>query len=117
MMRWSRPPPQFTGPHADATVMPELVGKTIEDLAQGASALRLWCRACGRDVLITPRGLRELGRSCLAWPVARFVRAARCDTCGERQAQGSGWPLESGHRGRAIIVRQEQHGGPRLDRK
>jgi hypothetical protein len=102
---------------AEAAVLPELRQVTIEDMTRGAQALRLWCRACGRDVLITPLGLRQLGRRVQPWPVERFVRAARCDTCGEQQAQGSGWPLEPKHMGRAIIIRQERHNGPRLDRK
>ncbi|MDP3405030.1 MAG: hypothetical protein Q8S03_10100 [Brevundimonas sp.] len=113
----NRPPPQYPGPMAEAVILPELRGITIEDMTRGALALRLWCRNCGRDVLITPTGLRQLGRRVQPWTAERFVRAARCDTCGQQQAQGSGWPLEPAHAGRAIIIRQERHGGPRLDRK
>jgi hypothetical protein len=57
-------------------------------------ALRVWCRACGRDTIFTPHGLGELFPSKLEMTVEDFTLAGRCQTCGAQEAQASGFVLE-----------------------
>lgn len=111
-----RPQPEFGCAFAEITALPEVAGRTLGALTTGRLGLRLRCRACGREVLITPRGLRDRYAGLLSATVEAFTRAARCETCGAREAQASGWPLEQAQLEQTVVVRRESARGARLDR-
>lgn len=113
---YPRPAPEFPGSFETYTVLPELIGVTVRELVTKSQGLRLWCRACGRDIRITPFGLVTLFPTLQARHVETVVRAARCQTCGAKEAQGSGWAPEPPASDRLVILAREHARGPRLDR-
>jgi hypothetical protein len=113
---WPRPDPEFTGPFGASRVLPELRGKTLGDLVARRAGVRLWCPACGRDVRITPKGLAERFPLLQACSVKAFVEAARCGTCGAKEAQGTGWSPEPRDAETCILLVREHARGPRVNR-
>ncbi|CAN5180342.1 hypothetical protein BH11PSE2_BH11PSE2_19680 [soil metagenome] len=93
-MAYQRPPPEYPGSFEHMPALPEIKGWTIRRLSLARKAVRFWCRACGRDVVITPTGLATIYRRRLDWTIEQAVAAAKCATCGANEAQASGHALE-----------------------
>lgn len=93
MPTFQRPAPLHPG-FETYTVLPELKGLTPGEMAARGMAMMVFCRACGREVVITPHGLFDLFPMHRKKPIEAVVRAMRCETCGAREAQASGWSLE-----------------------
>lgn len=111
MPRYPRPPPERTGAFMNRVALPEVAGRTLGELSKRPSALRLWCRACGRDTVITPHGLAALFPTRLDMLAEDFAVAARCQTCGAQEAQACGWTLEV-YDPRPMFVRREHARAP-----
>ena len=118
MSSFLRPPPQYPGTFDALDVLPELVGRRLLAVAAANESVKLWCRACGRDVVLSPRSLRDLARGHHAMTVEQLVRASKCETCGANEAQASGWVLDANENDGPRIIRHLHHGSPyRPDRK
>lgn len=110
-----RPAPEHPDSFAHMAVLPELKGWTLRRCSLARRALRLWCRACGRDVVITPAGMASTFRKQRALTVEEFVAQAKCATCGANEAQASMWCGENPSDPRPMFVRRE-HAGVALRR-
>ena len=113
---WPRPRPEFTGAFGAYRALPELMRKTLGDVARSGAGIRIWRQACGRDVRLTPWGIAQRFPLLPTCSVQAFVEASKCGTCGAQEAQATGWSPEPKHREIAILLVREHARGPRLDR-
>lgn len=92
-MPYPRPPPEYPSfDHMPA--LPEIKGWTMRRLSLARKAIRVRCRACGRETIVTPVGIQTIFRKRFDATIDQIVPALRCETCGGLEAQASGWTLE-----------------------
>lgn len=91
--RFPRPPPEHPD-HPEAFVLPWGQRQTIRQvLGVRQLGLRVRCRACGRDSIITPNGLLTMFGEALDVELEVLARRLRCDTCEAMEAQVGCWPI------------------------
>lgn len=95
--------PQYTHEFADLPILPELKAERVSSMIRKRLGLAIWCRECGRKVVMTPLGMSRRFGDRLKCKITCVAPALTCSACGGRQLQLSSYISEGFTPGLEII--------------